>query len=120
MDLLVHKQNTILLDSYDVSLGNVTSNPVALQQYSLFCIQTYWTNYTPGTDDLIIVEGSNEINKAEVDRRYEQLSASIPTSGDAGVLLNYEKAGFALVRVRFETSVAGTGTITSILNGKVI
>jgi hypothetical protein len=116
-DLIVHKQNTLFFDSQTVS-GAITSDPININGYSLYCVQHVWSGASGSWQ--IIVEGTN-FNTSD-DAYYTTVditnitASNVPTGNR---MLNVEKAGYAYVRVRI-AHTSGGGTLTSLLNGKVL
>src|ERR1035437_10063396 len=118
MDLVVHKENITLFNAINMSTG-ATSAPVNINGFSLFAIQYNWTGYT-ASGEVIITEGSNDISEIpETSKVYNPFDSFIPSGTTGSRLFNYEKAGFALVRIRYTTTGA-SGALTSKFNGKVL
>lgn len=114
---VVHQQNTKLFDSITVS-GNDKSKPIIINSYSLYAIQHVWSG-TSGAFQ-IIVEGSNfDTTDDDYFTVIDITNVTAANSPKGNRLVNVEKAGYAYVRVRISFA-SGGGTLTSVLNGKVL
>lgn len=112
---VVHQLNKRLYDNVSIS-ANSSSDAVNIDSFSLYAIQHKWTGAT-GTWS-IIIEGTNEqLNPADSD--YTTIDVTNVTTSSGNRLVNVEKAGYSLVRVRISYS-SGGGTLKSTINAKVL
>lgn len=119
MDFVVHRQNTKVFVNINMSTSN-TSAPIPANSFSLYALQAWWTGFTASASDLIIIEATNDISDTiDSNKVYTQIDAFIPVGTTGSVMLNVEKAGYAIIRIRYVTSGA-TGTLNTILNGKIM
>jgi hypothetical protein len=118
-DFVVHRQNNKVF--IDVGLtDNPISSPLNINSFSLYAFQIWWEDYVAGTADKIIIEATNDISdKADSSKVYTQVTAFAPVGTTGSVLLNVEKAAYAILRFRLVTDT-GTGTFNAILNGKIM
>ncbi len=115
--VVVHQQNTNFFDNVSVTTS-ISSTPININTYSLYAIQHVWFG-TSGSFQ-IIVEGSN-FNTSDDDYftiiDITNITASNSPKGNR--IVNVEKAGYSFVRVRIAYT-SGGGTLTSLLNGKIL
>lgn len=118
MALINHQRNTKLFDNVTVT-GNVSSDPIEINGYSLYCVQHRWSGATGNWS--IIIEGSN-VEGTKTDADYTVIDSTNVTGANLPAgnrMVNVEKAGYAFVRARI-VFTSGGGTLNySILNGKV-
>lgn len=116
MDLIVHKLNVKLLDNISASSGDYETEPFNVQSFSLFSIHHDWTNVTnSGTKPNIEVYGSNNLNA-----KFVALGSVVNLEGTSASLINFEKAGFAYIKIIYRKNNATGGTISTYINAKVI
>lgn len=121
MSVIVHQQNTNLFvpgtnyTTINVT-GNIACEPIAINGYSLYAIQHFWTGASGSIQ--IIVEGS-VIEGTKTDDDYTVINTTLVTGAKGNALFNFEKAGFSYVRVRIAYS-SGSMTFKSVLNGKIL
>lgn len=120
MSVINHQQNTNMFYPSNPSQtltvnGDIASDPVCLDAYSLFSIQHVWSGFTGSWN--IIIEGSN-IQGPKNDNDYSIIYTTVVNSAEGNAMLNFEKAAFSFVRVRVDYA-SGGGTLRSVLNGKI-
>lgn len=115
MDMIVNKANVKLFDEVSLS-SNITSDPFEIRSNSLYCVQHRWKNKT-GTVT-ILVQGTNFAASTNDEDYFTVDTYIIPTGSDTRGI-NIEKAGYSFVRLKI-TQTSGSGTLTSIINAKVL
>lgn len=116
MDLVVHKLNVKLLDDKSAS-ASYTTEPFSIQSFSLFCVHHYWSGVAfSGSAPTIDVYGSNNL-----DAPFVSLGVGIALSvGANGYLTNFEKAGFAYIKIVYNANTATAGLVSTYINAKVL
>jgi hypothetical protein len=117
MDIIVHKCNVKLLDNIDASQTSVVSEALDIQSFSLYCAQFVFSSNFASVDGKIQVLVSNDKNAPFV--AVDTHAAPNATGTSYSYLINVEKAGYAFVKLKYSCT-SGVGTITGIVNGKVI
>lgn len=116
MDFIVHKLNVKLIDNISAAAGNYETEPFNIQSFSLFTIHHDWTGVTnSGTKPNIEVYGSNNL-----DAKFVALGSLVNIEGTSASLINFEKAGFAYIKVVYTKNNATAGTVSTYINAKVI
>lgn len=115
MEIIINKANVRLFDEINMNT-NTTSEIFEVKGTSLFCIQHKWTSKT-GTVT-VLLQGSN-FPSSTSDSDYFDIDSYVIPNGSDTRGINYEKAGFAFIRLKL-TQTSGTGTITTIVNAKVL
>lgn len=116
MDLVVHKLNVKLLDNKPATASYI-SEPFSVQSFSLFCIHHYWSGVAfTMSAPTIDVYGSNNL-----DAPFVSLGVGIAlSSGSNGYLVNFEKAGYAYIKIVYNANTATAGTVSTYINAKVL
>jgi ABC-type ATPase involved in cell division len=122
MDFVVHKtKRNLTANNYSLTdsrlvIGSVyTSDPVDIQGFSLYSVQTSYDNVDTAPATLRI-QGSND-NEIWTDVDVSICSVSLSSNSR---LLNVEKAGYSLVRLTIDPGVGSVTNFKAILNGKVL
>jgi hypothetical protein len=116
MDMIVHQLNKKIFNNINMNT-NITSDGTGINSFSLFAIQHSWTGFS-GTAT-IILQGSNTsigINETPI---WSDIDTFNITGATGNRLINYEKAGFAQVRLVF-TQTSASGILLSTMNAKVL
>ena len=111
MDFVVHKSKITMCSGQSLSASFTTAS-VDIQSYSLYALQFSWSGYSTGSVT-VETQGSND------DTTFTTIDSFIISTNPTSYILNVEKAGYSNVRVKV-TSSSGTGTLTAIINGKVL
>lgn len=111
MNAVVHQINQKVLDAVSMA-SNQTSAVVELKEFSLFCVQYVITGFSATTATLDLQASNDGIN-------YVSVQSITPTLATENDMINVEKAGYNFVRVQY-TQTGGAGTLTVIINGKVL
>ena len=115
MEMVINKANVRVFDGVNLN-SNQTSVLFELRQNSLYCVQHKWSGFT-GTVT-IYTEGTNFMDSTD-DTEWFQVDTCVLNTGTGTRGINVEKAGYPFVRVRI-VQTSGTGTLTTIINAKVL
>lgn len=116
MDIVVHKLNVKLVDNNPANTS-LSTEPFSVQSFSLFSIHHYWSGVVfSGFAPTIDVYGSNHL-----DAPFVSLGVGIAlNSGANGYLTNFEKAGFAYIKIVYNANSASAGVVSTYINAKVL
>lgn len=115
--LPIQKFNSKSIDSGDMS-GNLKSDPLEIKEAALICIQAKWSG--SGLSGSLSIQGSNfPLDQLSDDSNWTEISSATISTDSGNTMLNIDRAGQAYIRVVY-TSLSGAGSLTVLINGKVI